>query len=363
MNGALRQGLIRLCLEGMAVAGVARLIGRFTHGRGAVLMFHRVRPGRPSGFAPNANLEVTPEFLAATVRRVRGKGMEIVTMDEAARRMRTGEGGRFAALTFDDGYRDNLEYAYPVLRALGAPFTVYLATALIDRTGELWWLALERIVEQQQTIAFSFDGPVSYLDCRTVAEKNETFATLKNWLLQLDEDAQRAAIRELAWRYGVDLKAMLEDEMMSWDEVRRLASDPLVTLGAHTVGHYAVARLPAPRARAEMREGARVIEAATGRKPRHFAYPYGWPDAAGPRDFGIAAELGFATAVTTRPGVLTAACAAVPTAWPRVPVNGQYQSIRCLDALLSGVPFAFRRVPQVPGAAAPERLTASASRR
>jgi peptidoglycan/xylan/chitin deacetylase (PgdA/CDA1 family) len=72
---------------------------------------------------------------------------------------------------------------------------------------------------------------------------------------------------------------------------------------------------------------------------RHFAYPVGDPGSAGPREFRLALDAGFATAVTTRPGHLFAAHADHPTALPRVSVNGYFQSRAALRALLSGVPF------------------------
>ena len=91
---------------------------------------------------------------------------------------------------------------------------------------------------------------------------------------------------------------------MDWPEIAALAADPLVTIGAHTVNHPMLAKLPEKAVRAEMDLSRSVIEAALGTRPAHLSYPYGDPDSAGPREFTIAAELGFKTAVTTRPGVL-----------------------------------------------------------
>jgi peptidoglycan/xylan/chitin deacetylase (PgdA/CDA1 family) len=91
-----------------------------------------------------------------------------------------------------------------------------------------------------------------------------------------------------------------------------------------------------------------VLEAALGRKPAHLAYPVGDPTSAGPREFRIAAELGFKTAVTTRPGVLFKAHRDHLTALPRISVNGEFQQQRYLKVLMSGAATAmwngFRRV-------------------
>jgi peptidoglycan/xylan/chitin deacetylase (PgdA/CDA1 family) len=97
-----------------------------------------------------------------------------------------------------------------------------------------------------------------------------------------------------------------------------------------------------------MEGGARRIEAKLGRRPLHFAYPVGNVAAASAREFAIAAEAGFKTAVTTRPGVLFPEHAKTLTALPRVSVNGEFQRLRYLDVLMSGAATAlwngFRRV-------------------
>jgi peptidoglycan/xylan/chitin deacetylase (PgdA/CDA1 family) len=135
---------------------------------------------------------------------------------------------------------------------------------------------------------------------------------------------------------------------MSWQEVAELALDPLVTIGAHTVSHPILTKEPADAVRREMETGRSEIAARLGRRPEHFAYPFGDKSAAGPREFAIAAELGFKTAVTTRPGMLFAEHGAHLTALPRISLNGEFQQDRYLRVLLSGVATAlwngFRRV-------------------
>ena len=101
-----------------------------------------------------------------------------------------------------------------------------------------------------------------------------------------------------------------------------------------------LAKHDAAFARHEMAESRRRLAEETGSPARFFSYPVGDPTSAGPREFAIAAELGFAAAVTTRPGMLFPAHAASPMALPRVSLNGGWQSLACLDVLLSGTPFA-----------------------
>jgi peptidoglycan/xylan/chitin deacetylase (PgdA/CDA1 family) len=159
----------------------------------------------------------------------------------------------------------------------------------------------------------------------------------------------RRVVRDLAARHGVDMGVVCEDECMTWDEIGEMAADPLCTIGAHTVNHMMLKKLDTDQAvRAEMEMSRSVIEAALGRKPQHLAYPVGDPTSAGPREFRIAAELGFKTAVTTRPGVIFRTHRDHLTALPRISVNGEFQSQRYMKVLMSGAATAlwnrFKRV-------------------
>ena len=123
---------------------------------------------------------------------------------------------------------------------------------------------------------------------------------------------------------------------MDWQELATLAADPLVTIGAHTVNHPILTKVDDKAVRAELENSRAVIEAALGVRPPHLAYPVGDRTAAGPREFQIAAELGFKTAVTTRPGVIFPQHAEHLTALPRISLNGNFQQPRYAKVLISG---------------------------
>ena len=128
--------------------------------------------------------------------------------------------------------------------------------------------------------------------------------------------------------------------MMTWDEIRQLASDPLVTVGAHTRRHYPLVQLSLAEARAEMSESIDRVSFETDQQCRHFAYPYGDAASAGAREFELARELNMKTAVTTRRGPIFPEAAQTLTALPRVPLSGDYQKARYVKVLLTGAPYA-----------------------
>ena len=198
---------------------------------------------------------------------------------------------------------------------------------------------IEALIRQQDHMVLATATGTIELNCDSPANKQTSYQQLLAYLTEeLSELQQREKVRELAWLYKIDLEAHRKREIMNWRELRLLSTHPLCTLGAHTIHHYALARLDDKDAKLQMRESARVLEAETGVETRHFAYPYGYPAAAGQRDFQLASELGFQTAVTTRPGVIYHEHGEHLTALPRISLNGKFQKNRYTKALVSGLP-------------------------
>ncbi len=339
-----RRSWARHALLALHASGAHRLAPKALAGVGAIFMLHRVRAPDGAEFAPNRILEVTPDFLDAVIARVRELGYACLSLDEAVRRLAAREfDSPFAVFTLDDGYRDNLTVAAPVFARHHVPFTVYLATSLPDGTANLWWVVLERVIGAARSLRVRFaDGEAAFA-CATPAEKTAAWANIY-WRLRAGcEDAMRAEIARLAGEQEIDVAGVTRELAMSWDEVRMLAAHPLASVEAHTADHFALAGLPLPRARADIAKGLQRHEAELGCKPRHFSYPYGDPSSAGGREFDLAAEFGFRSATTTRKGLIHAAHADRLTQLPRVSLNGDYQDVRIVEVLLSGLPFALAK--------------------
>jgi peptidoglycan/xylan/chitin deacetylase (PgdA/CDA1 family) len=334
----LRQKIIRGGLESLYFSGAYVALKPFAAGVGAILTLHHVRPPRRDRFQPNRLLEITPRFLTRVVKYLRRSKLDLVSLDEMHRRLNDRDfSRRFVCLTFDDGYRDTLQYAYPILKEAEVPFAVYVPTSFPDRLGELWWLVLEAAIARNDHISLHINGRNRTFDCATVAAKRALYEEIYWWLRRLPtEDELRSVIHYLAAFYQVDIAAFCDELCMSWPELAELAADPLVTIGAHTVNHQMLAKLPQKAVRSEMDLSRSIIEAGLSIRPEHLSYPVGDRTSAGPREFEIAAELGFKTAVTTRPGVLFPAHREHLTALPRISLNGEYQRLRYVRVLLSG---------------------------
>jgi peptidoglycan/xylan/chitin deacetylase (PgdA/CDA1 family) len=333
----------RLFAAGLGVitaTGADRRLRSVARGRGVILMFHHVRPWRPREFAPNKVLEITPGFLDYVLTELRREGFEIIPLDAVPDRLqREGHGRPFAALTFDDGYRDNVEYAWPVLTRHRAPWTVFITTDFAEGTGRLWWLELEQAIASNERLTMALGGERFVLPSRTPREKQAAFNTVHTQVRAGPQDRIDELLAALDDETEGRPNTLAVRLCLSWSELGGLAGEADVTIGAHTISHPMLAKLGSFVAMDEIGGGKAYLERRLGREVRHFAYPFGDSSVATRREFGLARQAGFVTAVTTRPGHVFADHAAHLHALPRVSMNGLFQTEGALRALLSGVPF------------------------
>src|SRR5882724_6001643 len=299
--GILRRAGIELAY----FSGYFRLKQRETGGAGVILRFERVRPRDSRRFQPNRRREITPQFLDRTIRALKRWNFDLVTMDEVCRRAVTlPKANRFACLTFDGGCKDFITQAYPVLSKHGVPFTVYLPTAFPDGIGEAWWLALVDMIAREERISLVIDRKERRFASGSTSEKYDTFEFLTSWMRTLPPPDLSFAIHDLCTRYSVDLAALSRAASIDWDDLTKLAADPLVTIGSATVNYPVLSNLREADARREIAMGKAVAETAFHRKVGHFAYPFGDRAAFGRRHIAMAEEAGFASAVSAISGAV-----------------------------------------------------------
>ncbi|PCI04534.1 MAG: polysaccharide deacetylase [Hyphomicrobiales bacterium] len=335
--------LQKLVLNSVYFSGAHLLCQRWSRGLGSIMMLHHVVEENRAPFSPNSHLSVTPKFLDEMLTSLAAENLDFISMDEVAKW--TGQAGAnssdrpFIAVTLDDGYRDNLENAVPIFRKHNMPYTIYVAPGFVDGKADLWWEDLEHIIAARDTIFLDLDGGREEIDTSTSDLKYQAFAELMEYLTSaVDETRQREIVKDLAKQYRIDVNAHRRQQIMTWSEIAELNKDPLCTIGVHTINHPMLARLSEKDAKFEMMESASIIEAELGERPKHIAYPYGMPKAAGIREFKLAKACGFTTAVTTRHGVVHREHNEHPTALPRISLNGSFQSQRYVKTLISGIP-------------------------
>ena len=251
--------LQRARMELAYFSGYFRLKQRQAGGAGIILRFERVRPRRAERFQPNQWREITPQFLDRAIRALKRWKYDLISMDEVCRRAVTlPTPNRFASLTFDGGCKDVIASAYPVLSKHGVPFTIYLPTAFPDGLGEAWWLALEDVIARENRISLVIDRKERRFSAGTASDKYQTYEFLVSWMRTLPPQDLTFAINDLCTRYSVDLAALSRGLSMDWDDLAKLAADPLVTIGSATVNYPVLSNLRAADAQREIAMGKAV---------------------------------------------------------------------------------------------------------
>jgi peptidoglycan/xylan/chitin deacetylase (PgdA/CDA1 family) len=315
-------------------SGTLRALQPRRSGIGIIFLLHRIVPAGAPILA--ADLVVQTDFLDELLGYVKRLGWEIVSVPEVHRRLVEGnEGPNFACFTFDDGYLDNLTEALPVFRRHKAPMCVYVTTGLVERTHFMWWPVLEWMLLNRNQIKVSVDGQEEVLPNETFEQKEKAYWRFVP-LLTCHEDFE-AQVMDLFRRNEVDPKAVLDPLLMHWKDVRELAADPLVEIGCHAVSHRALANIGRDELVWELKSSRELIEKELSRPVPHLSYPYGTKMECSTREFQLARELGFETAVTTRPGNIFPAHRDHLTALPRLNLKGgESASLRIIREGLFG---------------------------
>jgi len=263
-----------------------------------VLMYHRVNDDRDP-FFPSVPVKVFEQQMAYIARTYR-----VLRLEDLADRSARGELPRNAlAITFDDGFRDNLTHAAPILARYDLPATVFLATAFIGTAQVPWFDRLAMALKATNATSLTFrSGTVVSLSGE--AERLGALRLLRQLFKRLPDDERRWMLDEVLEALAVTDQKWFKNLMLSWDDVHALRGLSF-SIGAHTVNHPILSRVSLERAWTEIMGSRTMIESACGTSPRAFAYPFGHADDYTETVMRMVRAAGFTCAVTARFGVNT----------------------------------------------------------
>jgi peptidoglycan/xylan/chitin deacetylase (PgdA/CDA1 family) len=257
------------------------------------------------------NVEGTPCFPSAPGAGTRGfraqvewlaRWAEVVPLRESLRALAAGERlpPRAVAITFDDGYRDNLDLAVPELERLGLPATFFLVPGLLDRRVEPWWEAVAWAVTEATAPAVTIDGERIPLGDRS--ERRAVRRRAEEHLKRRDSDARAAALAELVEELAPRPRDDLKELFLDWPGARELAGRGF-EVGSHS-SHHAILSEETPAAQAADLAGSRAaLEEGLGVPITSVAYPNGGRLDYDGATLAAAAAAGYENGITTRKGL------------------------------------------------------------
>jgi peptidoglycan/xylan/chitin deacetylase (PgdA/CDA1 family) len=271
-----------------------RLADRF--GGGAlILCYHRV-----------AELDQDPQLLAVRPQRF---DEQLARLRERFRPLPLRElverrgPKRAVALTFDDGYRDNLTQARPALEAAGVPAMVFVATGYTGAAREFWWDELERLLLVRRpsgTLTLRDRSWELTDETRRRAAYDDIHPWIRAW--PTDEiESVLARIREFVGEPpGGEPRP--SHAQLTQDEVRELDASPMIEIGAHTVTHPSLAAQTEEAQRDEIGRSGQQLEDWLGRRVDVFSYPFGGPTDHSRLTRKLVKKAGYDFAVANFPG-------------------------------------------------------------
>ena len=247
-----------------------------------ILCYHRVLDLDRDEFEFNDDLvDATSSEFEQQMQFV-SKHFNAVTFEKLTEYKKKGSFPRNSLIiTFDDGYKDNYEIAYPILKKYGIPATIFLVTDYIGDNKAFWWDKIDYYIKKtnEKEVAFELNGRAIKYDLSNRGKKlyaikniNEIVTELRN--NNRDREAEEI-LNQLEESLNVDISpSVIKDHILSWDNVREMLNEG-IEFGSHTARHRIMTNLSFEEIKDEIADSSHKIEQETAKAPRVFAYPAG----------------------------------------------------------------------------------------
>ena len=281
-------------------SGALRFGSRFSPDSVAILMYHSVMDD-PTEHANLLGEIIHPTSIFQQQMEVIARDFDPVSLDDVLLFVQ-GEKRlppRAVAVTFDDGYADNLEVAAPVLNRLGIPAVVYATVGCIDK-GQLPWVSRLRytFLTTKKTLWCDAEGQEWKLGDQ--AARNRAYEAASARCARLVGEAQENFVSTV--QHDLEVEPVKTNLMMTWDQARQLVRQGHI-VGSHGMSHPNLAYIKTEELDFELGESKKRLEEELNSPSRHFSYPCPilqphWSEAS----VGVCRRLGYATAVTVDSG-------------------------------------------------------------
>lgn len=250
---------------------------------------------------PLYRLGVSASVLESQLRALSVAGLAPLTVSEGLARLAESRTGHWVAMSFDDGYADNVSRALPLLKAAGARATFYLTAGWIDARRPAWWDELAYALEHARVPECRWTSDQGRVVSLRLATPRDRADSLRKLLpeMRVPTEARARSLERL--REATAAAGEARCEFADWSEAARLLEAGM-EIGAHTLTHPHLSLLDPAGQRREIEGSIRLIESRLGSPPTGFAYPGGDLDE---RSVAIVRDARLAHAVTTSRGDVT----------------------------------------------------------
>ena len=305
MNLGSHQGLHNLIGQGLYFSGISHLYKTLFRNSShcVIFVYHRVCP-LAEILSFERELTVTHEAFEKQISYLR-KAYTPISLSQLLKSLK-GEiilPGNSVVVTFDDGYRDNYDYAFPILKAYDVPATIFLTTGFIENGRFCWWDRLSLILKyaREPNLFLSHNGRKFHLKVKTEQEKKAAYFALADLLLDTEGNSKDTILQEVQFALKAEVPPVPKQNL-TWNEIREM-SRYRIEFGAHTCSHVRLSRVQDDIVWNELKQSKEIIESHLQKEVIAFAYPYGRESDFDARATEALKRLGYHIAVTGIQGV------------------------------------------------------------
>ena len=203
---------------------------------------------------------------------------DLVSLDKIVETLKTGRKFKkpTVAVTIDDGYKDNFELLFPILKEFDIPVTIFLTTSLIGTNKGIWVDRLAEIILNTKQEVFNANGlfKEQKFTLTSLKQKRYAYRSILGKLKDLNISDRDRYLTQIEEQLGMQHNE--KRVMLNWSEIRIMQQNN-IHFGAHTCTHPILTNMPLEDAKKEIFESKRIIEEKLGLAVKHFAYPNGRP--------------------------------------------------------------------------------------
>jgi peptidoglycan/xylan/chitin deacetylase (PgdA/CDA1 family) len=250
--------------------GIMRKAANAIEPPAVVLLYHRV--ARIEG--DEQMLCVGPDNFRAQIRWLK-ENFDVIRFEDSLRRAQRPS----VAITFDDGYADNLHNALPVLEDIKAHAAFFVTAGSIGAQREFWWDEVQGIILKQEALPKTFDlaigGNIRAWPAENAVDRKAFYQGLLLMLKSMDAEKRDECLNRLRQWAGTGPVFRESMRPMTVDELKRLSGSPFATIGSHGMTHTALSALSRGAQARELNESRKALEAWIEREVSTFSYPFG----------------------------------------------------------------------------------------
>lgn len=261
-----------------------------------ILTYHRIVENKNQIDSEINSISVTTKTFERQIKLLKKK-FNLVSIEEILKI--NNKYKKNLAITFDDGYKDNLTHAVPILEKYEVPATIYITTRFLENKLDMWWYEIEKIIWQKDKLDFNFLNKKYYFEIKEENNKKKCYKKLSLLFKSLNYFDQNKLLEQIT---KTKERIQFKDKILNKSDLIQLNQRKNITIGSHTHTHANLAILSDNDCKKELLNSKKILENILNKEIVHFAFPYGSKKDAGLRESNLVKEAGYQTAVTTQLG-------------------------------------------------------------